>query len=120
MQCWLTPRFDLIFILPDRPSENLDRRLSDHVLALHMGQRMKRDDVDFTSFSVTLDGSESGANCADLPLENRLRIGTSSRRLIPPHLLRKYITYARTYVHPRSVVVQLMQYSFLRTLSTST
>ncbi|KAL5111773.1 DNA helicase MCM8 [Taenia crassiceps] len=97
----LISRFDLIFILPDRPSENLDRRLSEHVLALHMGQRVKRDDVDFTSSSVTLDGSDNGANCADMPLENRLRIGISSRRLIPPYLLRKYITYARAYVHPR-------------------
>ncbi|KAL5970189.1 DNA helicase MCM8 [Taenia solium] len=97
----LISRFDLVFILPDRPSENLDRRLSDHVLALHMGKRVKRDDVDFTSSFVTLVGSDRGANCADLPLENRLRIGTSSRRLIPPQLLRKYITYARAYVHPR-------------------
>ncbi|CDS40159.1 dna replication licensing factor mcm8 [Echinococcus multilocularis] len=97
----LISRFDLIFILPDRPSENLDRRLSEHVLALHMGQRMKGDGINTISFSVTLNESDSGANCDNLPLENRLRIGTSNRRLIPPHLLRKYITYARAYVHPR-------------------
>ncbi|VDM30416.1 unnamed protein product [Hydatigera taeniaeformis] len=97
----LISRFDLIFILPDRPSESLDRRLSEHVLALHMGQSMNRDDVDSIGLSVALDETESGASCADLSLENRLRIGTGRRRLIPPHLFRKYITYARAYVHPR-------------------
>ena len=31
-------RFDLIFLLLDRPDEALDERLSEHVLALHAGE----------------------------------------------------------------------------------
>ena len=32
-------RFDLIFILIDRPDEELDKMLSEHVMALHAGKR---------------------------------------------------------------------------------
>mgnify|MGYP001806961536 CR=1 FL=1 len=32
-------RFDLIFVLLDRPDEQLDQALSEHVMALHSGER---------------------------------------------------------------------------------
>ncbi|KAM3185363.1 hypothetical protein ACTXT7_006495 [Hymenolepis weldensis] len=95
----LISRFDLIFILPDRPSENLDRRLSEHVLALHMGHRMKRENFEASaSFSSCLNDE---GDRSSLPLGSRLRIGNSSQKLVPRHLLRKYIAYAKAYVHPK-------------------
>lgn len=33
----LLSRFDLIFLLLDRPDEELDERLSEHILAIHSG-----------------------------------------------------------------------------------
>ncbi|VDO04572.1 unnamed protein product [Rodentolepis nana] len=95
----LISRFDLIFILPDRPSENLDRRLSEHVLALHMGRQIKRESFETsTSFSSTL---KDEGDPSSLPLESRLRVGNSNQKLVPGHLLRKYIAYAKAYVHPK-------------------
>lgn len=95
----------MIFILPDRPSDNLDRRLSEHVLDLHMGRRVKRDAFEAsTSFSHDLNGSNDGISLDALPLESRLRIGSKNQKLVPPHLLRKYIAYAKAYVHPKFVI----------------
>ena len=37
MSSALMSRFDLVFILMDRPDEGLDARLSAHVMALHSG-----------------------------------------------------------------------------------
>lgn len=31
-------RFDVIFLLLDRPEESLDERLSEHILAIHAGE----------------------------------------------------------------------------------
>ena len=35
----LLSRFDLVFILMDKPDADLDAMLSDHVMALHAGRR---------------------------------------------------------------------------------
>eukprot|EP00268_Persea_americana_P053270 TRINITY_DN6019_c0_g1_i11.p1 TRINITY_DN6019_c0_g1~~TRINITY_DN6019_c0_g1_i11.p1 ORF type:complete len:151 (+),score=28.00 TRINITY_DN6019_c0_g1_i11:825-1277(+) len=37
MSAALLSRFDLVFILLDRPDELLDKRVSDHIMALHAG-----------------------------------------------------------------------------------
>jgi DNA helicase MCM8 len=39
MESALLSRFDLIFILVDRPNEEMDRFLSEHVMNLHTGKR---------------------------------------------------------------------------------
>ncbi|RLE81386.1 MAG: hypothetical protein DRJ51_03930 [Thermoprotei archaeon] len=59
-------RFDLIFIITDRPQEEEDKALAQHVVGLHGG-----------------------------------RIEDIYRDIIPPTLLKKYIAYARKYLHPR-------------------
>ena len=38
MSAAMLSRFDLIFILVDRPDDALDQRVSEHVLALHSGE----------------------------------------------------------------------------------
>lgn len=58
-------RFDLIFPIIDRPDEERDRALSDHVLRLHQLQAIAQDNI------------------------------------VPPDLLKKYISFARRYVFPR-------------------
>ncbi|KAM7540209.1 hypothetical protein Aperf_G00000020343 [Anoplocephala perfoliata] len=102
IKCSLISRFDMIFILPDRPSDTFDRRLSEHVLALHMGRRGKPEAFESsTSFSSDLNESNDAMTLDDLPLESRLRIGRKNRKLVPPHLLRKYVAYSKAYVHPK-------------------
>ncbi|RLE66605.1 MAG: hypothetical protein DRJ47_01960 [Thermoprotei archaeon] len=59
-------RFDLIFVITDRPVEEEDRVLAQHVVGLHGG-----------------------------------RYREAYENIIQPDLLKKYIAYARKYVHPK-------------------
>ncbi|XP_064079560.1 DNA helicase MCM8-like [Macrobrachium nipponense] len=103
MNSALLSRFDLVFILLDKPNEELDCLLSEHVMALHSstgekipkplsGVRVRREDL--LNASTVID--------RDTPLSERLKY-QSEEPLdpIPHQLLRKYICYARKYVQPR-------------------
>ncbi|EFJ34946.1 hypothetical protein SELMODRAFT_405992 [Selaginella moellendorffii] len=80
MSAALLSRFDLVFILLDKPDEVLDKRLSEHIMA-HNANLLQSLDSD-TSLAVRLKQSPDFT-----PL--------------PPPLLRKYIAYAKHYVFPR-------------------
>eukprot|EP00466_Bigelowiella_natans_P007098 jgi/Bigna1/45150/e_gw1.113.2.1 len=76
----LLSRFDLVFILLDRPNQARDQMLSEHVIRLH------------SLYNI------------DKGLAERLALAEGDRRAfdpLPPYLLRKYIAYARNYIHPR-------------------
>ncbi|KAM7310313.1 DNA helicase MCM8 isoform X1 [Ixodes scapularis] len=91
----LLSRFDLVFILLDRPDADLDRRLSEHVMSLHSsGRKGTASSAARNSLGET--GKESSA--ADAPLAERLRGPVQDP--VPGPLLRKYIAYARQYVQP--------------------
>ncbi|KAG0347233.1 DNA replication licensing factor mcm8 [Podila humilis] len=124
----LLSRFDLIFILMDKPDNEMDRHLSRHVMAMHSGnpvsfaefraaqsqesddnsQRPKRE-RGFSDDDDPVDADmEHRARRArirremELPLGERLKLRPEEDlELIPPALLRKYIAYARKYVMPR-------------------
>ncbi|XP_021865143.1 probable DNA helicase MCM8 isoform X2 [Spinacia oleracea] len=99
----LLSRFDLVFILLDRPDEHMDKRLSEHIMALHSGygdssstvkklcrapQNIGRTDVSATSESLV----------------SRLRLDArkdSEFVPLPAPLIRKYIAYARAFVFPK-------------------
>jgi len=77
----LLSRFDLTFILLDRPDAGLDKFLSDHVLALHGGEGS----ADYDAWQQ------------DLPLEQRL---ASVKEELEPLAVRKYIAHVRSSLHP--------------------
>ncbi|KAG8263584.1 DNA replication licensing factor mcm8 [Homalodisca vitripennis] len=87
----LLSRFDLVFILLDKPNEQLDSLLSEHVMALHSGVKQTSDILSVTSTQSNLPDS-------DVPLSERLKLNGESVDLLPHVLLRKYIAYARKYV----------------------
>ncbi|KAI8601155.1 minichromosome maintenance complex component 8 [Dissophora ornata] len=108
MNSALLSRFDLIFILMDKPDGEMDQYLSRHVMALHSGNAING--RAFRAASSQDDGigrsqpTQGGDNKPrlDRPLSERLRITDEDQlALIPQPLLRKYIAYARQYVHPR-------------------
>ncbi|XP_067933139.1 DNA helicase MCM8-like [Watersipora subatra] len=98
----LLSRFDLVFILLDKPNEEMDALLSMHVMALHGTKQSKQNLTSLSQTSsvrpsqIDLDSSESRS------LSSRLKLGAGEKLdLLPPPLLRKYISYARDYVYPK-------------------
>ncbi|XP_022608585.1 DNA helicase MCM8 [Seriola dumerili] len=95
----LLSRFDVVFLLLDIPDESHDRRLSEHVMANRVGKGRT------SSATVTRASSEMDTSIllehSDMPLSERLQIPAGETvDPIPACLLRKYISYARQYVHP--------------------
>ncbi|GJX26241.1 probable DNA helicase MCM8 [Tanacetum coccineum] len=98
----LLSRFDLVFILLDKPDELLEKRVSEHIMSLHASngdtsQALKKLKESRSVSSVDLDGN-SGS------LVTRLRLDPRNDRdfaPLPGPLLRKYIAYAKTYIFPR-------------------
>ncbi|KAM9847557.1 DNA helicase MCM8 [Aulostomus maculatus] len=95
----LLSRFDVVFLLLDIPDESHDRHLSEHVMANRAGRGKNSSAVvtrtnSATETSILLEHS-------DMPLSERLQIPAGEiSDPIPACLLRKYISYARQYVHP--------------------
>ncbi|CAJ1066761.1 DNA helicase MCM8%2C partial [Xyrichtys novacula] len=95
----LLSRFDVVFLLLDIPDESHDRHLSEHVMANRAGKGRT------SSAMVTRTNSESAMSVllehSDMPLSERLQLPAGENiDPIPACLLRKYISYARQYVHP--------------------
>ncbi|KAM4597632.1 DNA helicase MCM8-like, partial [Polymixia lowei] len=96
----LLSRFDVVFLLLDIPEESHDRRLSEHVMATRTGRGGA------SSATVTrANNSESESSIllesSDAPLSERLQVPAGEFvDVIPACLLRKYVSYARQYVHP--------------------
>ncbi|XP_049927246.1 DNA helicase MCM8 [Epinephelus moara] len=95
----LLSRFDIVFLLLDIADESHDRHLSEHVMANRAGKGrtssaiVSRANSDLET-SILLEHS-------DMPLSERLQIPAGETiDPIPVSLLRKYISYARQYVHP--------------------
>jgi DNA helicase MCM8 len=136
----LLSRFDLIFILLDKPDEEMDLFLSEHVMKIHSGKLSKAGGSSHGGNNTWEAGSSRPARSASqqhqnnqgeaenddddqqqqqtATLSDRLRIrNTQDFDPIPIPLLRKYIAYARQYVQPRLTVpaAQVLQ-SFYLTL----
>uniref|UniRef100_A0A8B9PKA5 DNA helicase MCM8 n=1 Tax=Apteryx owenii TaxID=8824 RepID=A0A8B9PKA5_APTOW len=95
----LLSRFDLVFILLDTPNEDHDHLLSEHVMAIRAGKQAACSSAVVTRTN-TQDRSVLEA-ISDRPLLERLKIPPGeSFDAIPHQLLRKYVGYARQYVHP--------------------
>jgi DNA helicase MCM8 len=98
----LLSRFDLIFVLLDRPNEAMDRLLSEHVMALHGGEGRPGASRLAAEVPAAWSQDEGYAKWSQQqPLGLRLRSGAMrADEPVPAQLLRKYIAYARAYVHP--------------------
>jgi DNA helicase MCM8 len=116
----LLSRFDIVFILLDKPDADRDLLLSEHVLAMHAAQKTTKrlmgaappQRIGLSQPGASL-FSQSQSDQADpsqreweasRPLSQRLALSPQQQReleVIPQPLLRKYIAYARKYCSPR-------------------
>ncbi|CAI9575112.1 unnamed protein product, partial [Staurois parvus] len=96
----LLSRFDLVFILLDTPNVDHDHLLSEHVMAMRAGSKETLRGATVTR-TDTQDSSVLEVP-SERPLKERLK-GRPGEYFdpIPHQLLRKYIGYARQYVHPK-------------------
>ncbi|KAL6841378.1 hypothetical protein ACP4OV_028896 [Aristida adscensionis] len=102
MSAALLSRFDLVFILLDNPDEVLDKRLSDHIIALHSndGGRFKSKGIRRAHQS----NDDGGFGLNGNSLASRLRLHPEIDKgfePLPGQLLCTYISYAREYIFPR-------------------
>ncbi|XP_004493943.1 probable DNA helicase MCM8 isoform X2 [Cicer arietinum] len=110
MSAALLSRFDLIFILLDKPDELLDKRVSEHIMSLHAGQhsqaskKQRRDPPSDSRASASQNAEEVDFGVRSGSLISRLKLDRrrdSDFVPLPGQLLRKYIAYARSFVFPR-------------------
>lgn len=95
----LLSRFDLVFILIDKPNAELDGLLSTHIMNLH-SKKGRRTNAD-ASLDTSV-GSRITEQHADDTLYNRLRKRQGEViEPIPHDLVRKYVAYARQWVFPK-------------------
>lgn len=131
MKAALLSRFDLVFILLDRPDEERDRLLSEHVMNVHArgGKRKRlRDDAASRTSSWRPGPGRMADNYGEDPhddsaqppkrlLATRLVDNAYAYTMhpIPIYFLKKFIAYARRYVHPRlsSDAARVLQKKYL-------
>ncbi|KAJ2696874.1 DNA replication licensing factor mcm8 [Coemansia sp. IMI 209128] len=105
----LLSRFDLVFILLDRPNAEMDRFLSEHVMSLHSGKKTSSSSTAQSAgtsaaaaAAAAAEDSAGGDSSGSTNIRQWLRLQPGERiDPIPPALLRKYVAYARKYVHPK-------------------
>lgn len=97
----LLSRFDLVFILLDTPNEDHDHLLSEHVMAMRAGKSGAVSGAAATRFNTQESSISILEVSSEKPLADTLKLVPGEAfDPIPHQLLRKYVGYARHYVHP--------------------
>ncbi|KAK6943754.1 MCM, AAA-lid domain [Dillenia turbinata] len=118
MNAALLSRFDLVFILLDKPDELLDKRLSEHIISLH-GAHGEHSPAAKKLCRAARDIKDVDKNAQNGSLASRLRLDPKKDAdfvPLPGPLIRKYIAYARTFVFPRmsKPAAEILQKFYLR------
>ena len=89
----LFSRFDLVFLMLDKPSKSADKKLASHII----GDKSMDDGDNFVTQALMTQQTS---------LRHRLGEATKGpnvnpSELLPPQLIKKLVAYARQYVHPK-------------------
>ncbi|KAL7251724.1 hypothetical protein ACSBR1_013559 [Camellia fascicularis] len=122
MSAALLSRFDLVFILLDKPDELLDKRVSEHIMSLHAGpgeHSPAAKKLCTASLNARDIQTQSGSLVSRLRLDPKKDADFAP---LPSQLLRKYIAYARSFVFPRMSrpAADILQKFYLRLRDHST
>ena len=96
MSSALLSRFDLVFVLLDKPHSENDQRLSRHIMHFHGLQKDGLDSI-VPSNATTKHGLRPSIYGETGSADNEV----AQRAPVPQDVLRKYILYARKFVHPK-------------------
>ncbi|POO01589.1 Mini-chromosome maintenance protein [Trema orientale] len=115
----LLSRFDLVFILLDKPDELLDKRLSEHIMSLHTGYGVHAPAAKKLRRGASQNAGGIDMKAAGGSLISRLRLDSKKDNdfaPLPVQLLRKYIAYARTFIFPRmsKAAAEILQKFYLQ------
>ncbi|XP_010464617.1 PREDICTED: probable DNA helicase MCM8 [Camelina sativa] len=103
MSAALLSRFDLVFILLDKPDELLDKQVSEHIMSLHSASGETTPAL--KKFKpASQNAGYANINAKGNSLLSRLRLDSKKDddfSPVPGQLLRKYVAYARTFVNPK-------------------
>lgn len=105
----LLSRFDLIFVLLDRPDQEIDRYLSEQILSKISTSSKTTQNNKLNEFSkaktlasqITQTAESLHSNMFLRNLSKKNQTNTNSNALISPQLLRKYISYAQRFISPK-------------------
>ncbi|XP_039007841.1 probable DNA helicase MCM8 [Hibiscus syriacus] len=126
MSAALLSRFDLVFILLDKPDELLDKRLSEHIMSLHAGYGERSPAVKKPRIAKASKIVETiSMSVKECSLVSRLRLDPKKDAdfvPLPGALIRKYIAYVGTYVFPRmsKPAAEILQKFYLQLRDRST
>ncbi len=110
MAAALLSRFDLVFILLDRPDANHDRLISEHIMRTHSLANSNTDDSankNPTSLSSifaakdTITRDSSDGNIQSLSQRLRNEAGMYANHTLSNEIFRSYIEYAKTFCFPK-------------------
>ncbi|XP_043490015.1 DNA helicase MCM8-like isoform X2 [Polistes fuscatus] len=94
----LLSRFDLIFLLLDNPDKHRDHLICKHIMSSHINLNNK------TEKTSSDDQSNQSIQLNDSLKEKLMFSSIEPKDIIPQIILKKYISYARQYVHPKLTV----------------
>ena len=83
----LISRFDLIFTVTDKPDEQRDRDLAEHILETNFAGELRTQREELAAPDIDPEAVQSATERVDPEID--------------PELLRKYVAYAKQHCHPR-------------------
>lgn len=96
----LLSRFDLIFVLLDRPDQEIDRYLSEQILSKLSSTSKNSQFSKAKAFNTQMSETQASMHSSTF-LKNLSKKQGGQESLITPVILRKYISYAQRFISPK-------------------
>ncbi|GJQ10624.1 hypothetical protein GpartN1_g2415.t1 [Galdieria partita] len=94
----LLSRFDLIFLMLDKPHESKDRQLAEYVTSMHLKQSQKASDA---RRSYGEPGSQLRLTNSEISLTTRLEKTIPKDKLLSHSIFRRYVSFATSTIKPQ-------------------
>jgi DNA helicase MCM8 len=92
-------RFDLIFLLVDKPDPERDRKLAEHIMKIHNNKRKRKPQDKEASLQVKLDPLNQYKDYLSLA-EKYAHICESDQSVYTLEMMKKYLNYVKKEIHP--------------------